>query len=56
MACVLRKASSIMKVTRITLYSVPLSIGMNLTRYVAGQIIDPAIDSTGGAHSTAMMD
>jgi hypothetical protein len=28
-----------MKVVRITLYSVPLKIGMNLTRYVADQII-----------------
>lgn len=34
-----------MKVVRITLYSVPLKIGMNLTRYVADQIIDPALDT-----------
>jgi L-alanine-DL-glutamate epimerase-like enolase superfamily enzyme len=35
----------IMKVIRITLYSVSLKIGMNLTRYVADQIIDPALDT-----------
>ena len=34
-----------MKVTRITLYSVPLKIGMNLTRYVADQIIEPELDT-----------
>ena len=34
-----------MKISRITLYSVPLDIGMNLTRYVADQIIEPRLDT-----------
>ena len=34
-----------MKITRITLYFVPLSININLTRYVANQIIRPKLDT-----------
>ncbi len=33
-----------MRITRITLYSVPIDVGMELTRYVASQTIDPALD------------
>jgi cis-L-3-hydroxyproline dehydratase len=32
-----------MKIVRIVLYSVPIKIGMSLTRYVADQIIDPQL-------------
>ena len=34
-----------MKVTRIILYSVPLDIAMNLTRYVSDQVIHPTLDT-----------
>ncbi len=34
-----------MRIERITLYSVPIDVGMELTRYVASQSIDPALDT-----------
>ncbi len=33
-----------MRIIRITLYSVPIDVGMELTRYVASQTMDPALD------------
>lgn len=33
-----------MRIDRITLFSVPIDVGMELTRYVASQSIDPALD------------
>ncbi len=33
-----------MRIERITLYSVPIDVGMELTRYVATQAINPALD------------
>ncbi|RWN50275.1 mandelate racemase/muconate lactonizing enzyme family protein [Mesorhizobium sp.] len=33
-----------MRIERITLYSVPIDVGMELTRYVASQSINPALD------------
>lgn len=33
-----------MRIERITLFSVPIDVGMELTRYVASQAIDPALD------------
>lgn len=33
-----------MRIARITLFSVPIDVGMELTRYVSSQSIDPALD------------
>ncbi|MER8436853.1 mandelate racemase/muconate lactonizing enzyme family protein [Mesorhizobium sp. M1312] len=33
-----------MRIDRITLYSIPVTIGLDLTRYVASQSFDPALD------------
>ncbi|MEO1192074.1 MAG: mandelate racemase/muconate lactonizing enzyme family protein [Pseudomonadota bacterium] len=33
-----------MRIAQITLYSLPIEVGMELTRYVASQAIDPALD------------
>ena len=33
-----------MRIHRTTLYSIPIDVGMELTRYVASQAIDPALD------------
>ena len=34
-----------MHINRITLYSIPINVGMELTRYVSSQFIDPALDT-----------